>query len=677
MPLISDKLPKIWYGGDYNPDQWPREIWQEDLHLFGKAHIDVATLPVFSWALLQPDEDRYDFAWLDEIVDRLATGGVKVCMATSTAAHPAWMARRYPDILRVDFEGRKRKYGGRHKSCPNSPTYRLYAPRLAGKLAERYAAHDALVAWHISNEYSGYCYCENCASAFRTWLQKRYGTLQELNRRWYTAFWSHTFSEWEEIVPPNMLTEYWRPDKPQFQTIALDYNRFQSESLQECLRLERDAIRRHSPDVAITTNFMHAYKPLDYAAWAKDLDVISWDSYPSNRTHPAEPALWHDLMRGLKDGKPFMLMETTPSQVNWQQYCPLKKPGMMRLHNYQAVAHGADTVMFFQLRQSLGASEKFHGAVISHAGHAETRVFREVSVLGAELQRLGDTLVDARVEAQVAILFDWENWWAMENSDGPSADWTYMPQVTKYHRALWEQNIPVDLITTETDLMKYKVLVAPSLYMLHPGYASRIETFVAAGGTFVTTFMSGMVDENDLVVPGGYPGELRRVTGIWVEEFDGLYPDERNAIACGSAVPALAGTHEAGLICSVIHAETAEVMGTYTKDFYQGTPALTRNRFGTGTAWYIGADPEPRLVSALLHHLCEEQGIRPLLVTPDKVEVTRRSKQGREFLFVLNHNAEPVQVNLGTAKGTDLLTGRALGGLVEIDGYGVVILEQR
>jgi beta-galactosidase len=408
--VINKKLPKIFYGGDYNPEQWPKEIWDEDMRMFKLAHIDIATVGVFSWSIMQLDEETYDFSWLDEVMDKLYENGTYVCLATGTAAHPAWMAKKYPDILRVDFEGRKRKFGQRHNSCPNSPTFRKYSQLLAGKLADRYKDHPALAVWHVNNEYGGECYCENCAKAFRVWLKRRYSTLDALNNAWNTRFWSHVFYDWDEIVPPNALSEF-RIERgvTTFQSISLDYNRFNSDSLLECYLGEYEEIKRITPDVMITTNLMGTYKPLDYFKWAKHLDIVSWDNYPSNNTPVSTIAMRHDLMRGLKDGDPFMLMEQTPSQQNWQPYNALKRPGVMRLWSYQAVAHGADTVMFFQLRRSNGACEKFHGAVIEHVGHEHTRVFRECAELGRELTGLGDTLLDSRVEAKVGIVFDWDN----------------------------------------------------------------------------------------------------------------------------------------------------------------------------------------------------------------------------------------------------------------------------
>ncbi len=677
--MINPKLPKVWYGGDYNPDQWPKEIWLEDMRLFKLAHIDVATLPVFSWALLQPEEDRYEFGWLDEVLDLLAKNGVYVCLATSTGAHPAWMARRYPDILRVDFQGRKRRFGQRHNSCPNSPTYRRFAPLLAEKLAERYKDYPNLVLWHISNEYGGYCYCDNCAKAFREWLKKRHGSLEALNEHWNTRFWGHTFYDWEEIVPPNILSEHLSErdtTRTAFQGISLDYNRFMSDSLLECYKLEYEAVKRHTPDVLVTTNLMGTYKPLNYFEWAKYMDVVSWDNYPASRQHPSSIALRHDLMRSLKQGKPFVLMEQTPSQQNWKPYNELKRPGVMRLWSYQAVAHGADTVMFFQLRRSRGACEKFHGAVIAHAGHENTRVFRECAELGLELKKLGDAFLDATIEAEAAILFDWENWWALEFSSGPSQDLKYLPQIEKYYRAFWEQNIPVDFVSWEMPLDKYKLLVAPVAYLLHPGFAAKVEAFVERGGTFLTTFFSGIVDEHDLVVLGGYPGELRRLTGVWAEEIDALYPDMKNSIKIGERFPELQGEHECGLVCDLIHAETAEVVGVYGSDFYAGRPALTRNRFGKGYAWYVASDPNQEFVNRLIGYICGDLRISPLLKAPKDVEVTRRWKGRESFTFVLNHNAAPVEVDFGHQRYLDLLSGASVSGRTLVDGRGVLILKE-
>lgn len=673
--MINDKLPKIWYGGDYNPEQWDEDVWDEDVRMFKLAGIDVATLNVFSWALNQPDESTYNFEWLDEQMDRLYRNGIYTCLATSTGAHPAWMATKYPDVLRVDYYGRKRSFGGRHNSCPNSPTYRKYSARMAGKLAERYKDHPGLLIWHVSNEYGGYCYCERCAESFRGWLKSRYGSLEKLNKVWNTRFWGHTFYNWSEIIPPNGISEERDENRTYFQGISLDYRRFQSASLLECYKLERDEIRKHTPHIPVTTNLMGTYPELDYFAWAKELDVVSWDNYPRQNTPVSYTAMVHDLMRGLKSGQPFMLMEQTPSQQNWQPYNSLKRPGVMRLWSYQAVARGADTVMFFQLRRSIGACEKYHGAVIEHAGHERTRVFRECATLGSELKQLSDKLLDSRVESKVAIVFDWENRWAVELSSGPTAALKYVDEVHKYYDALYKLNIQTDMIGVEEELSKYDVVIAPVLYMIKPGYAQKVEEFVRGGGIFVTTFFSGIVNEHDLVTVGGYPGELRTVLGIWAEEIDALFPDQNNEIVMMQPWGSLRATYSCGILCDLIHPEGAEVKAVYGSDFYKGMPVLTLNRFGAGEAWYVASSPDSEFLSGFMANVCESKGIKPLLPPKEGMEVSRRTKDDVAYLFVMNHNQESIEVNLGNEPFIDVLSRQAVAGSVTVPGRGVAIFE--
>lgn len=563
---------KMLYGGDYNPEQWEESVWEEDMRMFHLAGIDCVTLNVFSWAALQPDEVTYRFERLDKIMDLVRRNHLKVVLATSTAAHPAWMAKKYPEVLRTEFNGMKRKFGSRHNSCPNSPVYQKYSRALAEKLAERYGKYDNIVAWHISNEYGGECYCENCEKAFRVWLKEKYGTIEEVNRAWNTSFWGHTFYDWDEIVAPNLQSEHFAENRTTFQGISLDYRRFNSDSMLNNYRAEYEAVKAVTPNIPVTTNLMGFYKPLDYQKWAKYLDFASWDNYPDTVDTNAAVAMRHDLIRGLKQGAPFVLMEQTPSVTNWHPYNLLKRPGVMRLLSYQAVAHGADAVMFFQMRRSIGACEKFHGAVIDHVGNENTRVFREISQLGHELEALGDLTLDSRTPSRAAIMVDWDNWWALEYSAGPSCELKYMDEILLYYTALYEKNVPADIISTEDDLSQYSVVIAPVLYMTKPGTDEKIRSFVREGGTFVTTFFSGIVDEHDLVITGGYPGKLRDILGIWVEETDALPSYMKNSFTWNGK------THEAGIICDIMHMETAQPLAVYDSDFYAGTPRALRQR---------------------------------------------------------------------------------------------------
>lgn len=666
-----EKIKKMPYGGDYNPEQWPEDTWAEDMRLLKLAHIDIVTLNVFSWAALQSDEVTYHFEKLDKIMNLVRDNGMKVCMATSTGAHPAWMARKHPDILRVESNGMRRKFGSRHNSCPNSPTYQKYAKALATRLAERYKDYDNIVAWHISNEYGGECYCENCEKAFRVWLKEKYHTIDEVNRAWDTAFWGHTFYDFDDIVVPNHLSEHWGNDRTTFQGISLDYKRFNSESLLNAFRLEYDAIHAITPDIPITTNLMGTYQPLDYQMWGKYMDFISWDNYPSNETPLEETAMRHDLMRGAKQGKPFALMEQTPSVTNWLPYNMLKRPGVMRLWSYQAVAHGADTVMFFQMKRSIGACEKYHGAVIDHVGNENTRVFREVTELGAELEKLGSQTLGARTDAKAAIVFDWDNWWGISYSAGPSIYLDYCQEVLHYYKALHNKNIPVDMIGVEDDLSKYSLVIAPVLYMVKGNYDERIRTFVKNGGRFLTTFFSGYVDEHDLVTIGGYPGKLRDILGIWVEEEDALPKEMENSFSYQGK------TYPAKMLCDLLHTEGAQTLTSYEKDFYAGMPVLTKNAFGTGYGYYVATSSDDTFYEDYLSEICAEAGITPIMDTPPTVEVTMRSNANGSFVFLLNHGEETYETTLPFA-GTDLLTETtyAQNDTIALKAKGVAIIKK-
>lgn len=669
-------MKKIPYGGDYNPEQWTPEVWDEDMRLFKLAGIDIVTINVFNWASIQKDEETYDFSGLDHIVEKATKEGMNLCMGTSTAAHPAWMAKKYPDILRTEWNGMKRKFGGRHNSCPNSPTYQKYSVLLAEKLAEHFKEQNNIMAWHVGNEYGGRCYCENCERAFRVWLRRKYKALETLNHEWNTPFWGHTFYDWDEIVIPNALSEEFGESRTTFQGISLDYARFCSDSLLENFKAEYAAIKKQIPDALITTNLMGTYKILDYQKWGDYMDFISYDSYPGNEESPAYIAMKHDLMRSLKQGKPFALMEQTPSVSNWLPNNSLKRPGVLRLWSYQAVAHGADTVMYFQMRRSPGACEKYHGAVIDHVGNENTRVFREVSELGEELVQLGDRIIGSRFQAKAAIIFDWDNWWAVEYSAGPNQKLRYLDEIYHYYEAFHQNHIPVDLISCKDDFTKYNIIVAPLLYLLKPGVAGELEKYVKHGGTLVTTFFSGYVNENDYVTIGGYPGELRQLLGIWVEETDSLPENKSNYFLYkGKQYPAR-------MLCDLLHLEGAKSIAVYEEDFYRGLPVITCNEYDKGKAYYVATSSDINFYSTFIKDVCTEAGVSALVEMKDDIvssglEVTIREKDGTKFWFLLNHNDKPIQVKAPTT-GKDLLTGDSYleEDIINMNAYGVIIIDE-
>lgn len=671
-------MNRIHYGGDYNPEQWPRPVWEEDSRLLDMAGMDLVTLGVFDWALLQRPDESYDFAVLDDVIAQVAADGRRICLATATGAVPPWLARRYPGVLRVDFEGRRHRYGQRHHHCPSSPDFARLSVELARRIAHRYGDHPAVIAWHAGNEYGGACYCELCELAFQDWLRQRYGTLERLNDAWYTRFWSHEFTDWAEIVVPSALSEHWNgPRHTAFQGITLDYRRFLSDALLANFTAERDAIRAAGATQPVTTNLMGLYEPLDYARWALEMDFVSWDNYPPDHLSQARMALTHDLMRGLKGGAPFWVMEQTPSMTACREVNPVKRPGTLGLWSHQSVAHGADTVAFFQLRQSRGACEKYHGAVIGHAGREDTRVFRECAALGAEMKLLGD-VVGARTHARVALLMDWQSWWALEISDGPSRHFSYRDQLIEWYTPWWERGVAVDVVPVTADWEHCDLVLAPGLHMVSAALAERFETYVGAGGTMVSGVLSGLVDDDDLAHPMVGPGVLAPVMGIRIDETDALAPTEHRCVDFGpdmtgsSTEPGGGPCVEGRIVVDVIQPKGARTVAVFVEDFYAGCPAVTRHRFGAGEGWYVGTVLNEAGLAHLVELISHELGIA--VREPDGVERAERCTNDARFVFWLNHAGMPRTVSVEA--GVDLLTGReyADGDSLDLDVAGVAVL---
>lgn len=667
---MERKFKRILYGGDYNPNQWPKEVWDEDMKIFRNARINSATVNVFSWAKIQPSEDEYDFTELDEIIEMLSQENYDIVLATSTAALPAWMVKKYPEVARTDYEGRHHKFGQRHNACPNSPVYQKYAGALAAKLAERYGSNSHIACWHVNNEYGGECFCENCEKAFREWLKEKYQTLEALNKAWNLEFWGHTIYDWDEIVLPNALSEGIGEDKTAFAGISIDYRRFNSDSMLKNFKMERDAIRRFDPDTPITTNLMGTYKGLDYFKWAKEMDIVSWDNYPAYDTPWSLTAMRHDLMRGLK-GEPFMLMEQTPSQQNWQKYNSLKRPGQMRAQSYQTMAHGADTIQFFQLRRSVGGCEKFHGAVIGHVGTDDTRVFREVKQLGEELEGLSSVIPGTVNEAEVGLIFDWDNYWALEYTSGPTEDLAYVSQIHQYYEFFYEKNIAVDMIPCDAEFSHYKVIAAPVLYMVKPGVREALEKFVDQGGVLITTYMSGIVDQSDNVYLGGYPGALKALSGVWVEEIDALAPQQKNEVVFTDGTKV-----SCGLVCDLMHLEGAESLAEYGSDFYAGMPAVTKHTFGGGTVYYIGTEMEQTGLFKVLDMAVKTAAVRPVAEEETGLEINCRTSGGCRYYFVINFKDEAYPIPEFLAGKKDLLTGNVIPKGEQLEKYDVRIVEE-
>lgn len=676
---INPKMPHMLHGADYNPDQWLHDkgIIQEDFRMMDLAHCNTMSIGIFSWMSIEPEEDRYTFEWMDDIMDKMAATGKYAVLATPSGARPIWISKKYPEVLRVDANRRRQLHGERHNHCYTSPEYRRLTRKMNETLANRYKDHPALLVWHISNEFGGECHCELCQEAFREWLKKRYNNdIDTLNEQWWTRFWSHTYRSFDDIESPSPIGEQ------SVHGLNLDWKRFVTHQMTEYMLNEIEPLRRITPDIPITTNFMGTYPGLDYWKMAKHLDVISWDNYPAwhsplgDEAVGASIAMIHDMNRSFKQGKPFMLMESTPSVTNWLPVSKLKRPGMHRLASLQAVAHGADTVQYFQWRKSRGSVEKFHGAVVDHVGHEHTRVFRDVAEVGEALTTLDD-VIGTSVKAEVAVLYDWENRWAIDDVRGfNNAKKDYLKTVLAHYKPLWEQGIGTDVIDMEASFEDYRLIVAPMLYLLKPGVAKRLEDFVGKGGTLVCTYMTGMVNENDLCFMGGFPGPLRKLLGIWCEETDSLHDDDYNVVKL-SLDGLMNKTYKAKELCDLIHVETAEVLGTYEKDFYAGYPALTRNSFGDGEAYYIAFRNNDAFEQDFYKNLLETLDIKnPLAMElPEGISLTTRYDENHQFYFLMNYNEEKVTLNLPKAL-KNVESGAIVKGSVTLEPYDVWILQE-
>ncbi|SCE72805.1 beta-galactosidase [Micromonospora coriariae] len=654
----------IYFGGDYNPEQWPEQTWSEDVELMRRAGVNLVSVGIFSWALLEPTPGRFEFGWLDRVLALLHDGGIQVDLATATASPPPWLARAYPETLPRRSDGAILWPGGRQAYCPSSPVFRERSLELVRAVADRYAEHPAVVMWHVSNElgcHNVHCYCDVSAEAFRGWLRERYGDLDRLNDAWGTAFWSQRYGDWAEINPPRTAPTFANP------TQQLDFLRFSSDEQRAQLRAERELLKTlvRQP---VTTNFMigTGIKHMDYHSWADDVDLISNDHYLTAADPQAHLglALSADHTRGVAGGDPWLLMEHSTSAVNWQPRNVAKLPGQLRRNSLAHVARGADGVLFFQWRASRAGAEKFHSALVPHAG-PETKVFHEVCQLGADLKALAEVR-GSRVDAEVAILFDWEAWWGVELDSHPSVDVRYADRLTALYGALWRAGVTADIVHPSADLSGYRLVLAPTLYLVRDADVDALRRFVEAGGTAAITYFSGIVDENDHIRLGGYPGAFRELLGVRTEEFFPLREGEQVRLDDGST---------ADVWTEWLHPVGAEVLASYTDGPLPGVPALTRHPVGAGAAWYVGTRLDEPATDRLVARLVDEAGVRPAVRAPVGVEVVRRRDGERSWLFAINHTESEVRL---AVTGTELLSeARCAGELTVPAGEVAVVREDR
>ncbi|MDA8278302.1 MAG: beta-galactosidase [Actinomycetota bacterium] len=661
-PLLGSGL---YYGGDYNPEQWDRDTWLEDVELMQRARVNLVSVGIFSWSRLEIEEGKFDFDWLDEVLQLLYDRGVFVDLATATASPPAWLIKKDPTILPVDHEGRRLSFGARQSYCPNSISFRSAAASLVEHLVDRYSDFPGLRMWHVSNEYGCHvsrCYCEQCEKRFRIWLQRRYGSVELLNRAWGSAFWSQLYGEFDEISPPRIAPTFCNP------TQQLDYFRFASDSIKELYEMEVEIIRRRSSK-PITTNYMGFFKGVDQFAWRGIGDFVSLDSYPDPHAPEVhiDAAAGYDLTRSVAQGEPWLLMEQAPSAVNWRGINGVKKPGQMRALSMSAVARGANGVMFFQWRAAKAGAEKFHSAMLPHSG-ADSRIYREVVQLGEDLSKLS-AVTASKVVAEVAIAFDWNNWWAIELDSHPTDHIFYLLAIRKFYGSLQRLGVTCDFVSPKDDLTGYKAVLTPNLYLCSQEFADRIASYVAAGGSVLGTYFTGIVDQNDHIVLGGYPGYLRELFGVVVEEFAPLRPGESFDFTITKS-PTI---HRGTIWSEVVKATTADVLATAVApdgadDSFDCSTrgVLFENLYGAGRALYLSTEVEDEFLDLVIERLLGEDRE---LSSPRGVEVVRRG----EFTFVINHG-DDFEFALNR-RCRDLLTGNTISEAVSLKRFDVLVLE--
>lgn len=681
FPLLSEKVPALLHGADYNPEQWQNYlgIIEKDITMMKQAKCNIMSVGIFSWAKLEPQEGVFDFTWLDEIIEKLYADGIHIFLATPSGARPAWMSQKYPEVLRIGRDRVPALHGGRHNHCLTSPVYRQKVQQINQKLAERYGHHPAVIGWHISNEYSGECHCHRCQQKFRIWLQERYQTLEALNEAWWSTFWSHTYTDWSQIESPAPQGEM------SIHGLNLDWKRFNTAQVTDFCSEEAKPLKAVNPAIPTTTNLMEYFYDYDYWKLAEAIDFVSWDSYPMWHCEKDETrlasytALYHDMMRSLKGGKPFVLMESTPSATNWQPLSKLKKPGMHILSSLQAVAHGADSVQYFQWRKSRGSVEKFHGAIVDHVGHIDTRVGREVSELGRILDAMAP-VAGSGVEAKVALIFDQESRWAMDDAQGPrNLGLEFEKTLAEHYYPFWEQGIAVDVINADCDISNYQLVIAPMLYMVRDGFADKVTRFVEQGGQFVTTYWSGIVNESDLCYLNGFPGPLRQLLGIWAEEIDSLGNDDSNQVqGLAGNQASLQGPYQVRHLCELIHLETAEAVAHYREDFYADRPAVTVNQVGAGKAWYVASRNDGAFQRDFFGNIIRELKLPRALDCqfPHGVTAHRRTDGESEFIVVENYSDKTQTLTLPTSF-INMVTKQSVEGNITLAPWGSQVLTRR
>ena len=646
---LAGQQERIWYGGDYNPDQWPEEVWDDDVRLMKKAGVNLVSVGIFSWAKIETSEGVYDFDWLDRIIDKLGEAGIAVDLASATASPPMWLTQAHPEVLWKDYRGDVCQPGARQHWRPTSPVFREYALKLCRAMAEHYKGNPYVVAWHVSNEYgchNRFDYSEDAEHAFQQWCEERYGTIDAVNDAWGTAFWAQRMNDFSEIVPPRFIGDgnFMNPGK------LLDFKRFSSDALKAFYIAERDTLAEITPDLPLTTNFMVSASGsvLDYDDWGDEVDFVSNDHYfIPGEAHLDELAFSASLVDGIARKDPWFLMEHSTSAVNWREINYRKEPGQLVRDSLAHVAMGADAVCYFQWRQSKAGAEKFHSAMVPHAGE-DSAVFRDVCELGADLNKLSDEgILGSRLaKSRVAVVFDYESEWATEHTATPTQHVHHVDEPLAWFRALADQGVTADVVPVRGAWDGYEMVVLPSVYLLSEETTRRVRDYVVGGGRLVVTYYTGISDEKDHVWLGGYPGSIRDVVGVRAEEFMPMgndftgVPDHLD-LSNGAVA------HDIADVIGSVDG-TATVLATFKDNPWtgmDGVPAIVANTFGEGRSVYVGARLGREGLALSLPEILESLGMAEAGGNDGRVlHVEREGADGSRFVFSFNRTHETVRV---------------------------------
>jgi beta-galactosidase len=682
----------MYFGVDYYPEQWvfpyggtaehPEAQWVEDAKLMQAAGVNVVRIGEFTWGLCEPEDGRYDFEWLQRVMNLLGEHGIKVVLGTPTAAPPAWLTAKYPEILPIDEHGLVKHAGTRRAVCLNSEVYWNYSKRLVENLARALGGHPQLIAWQIDNSLGGNfteaAFNDDARRDWHLWLEAKYETIEKLNERMGLRHWGQIVSTWNQVPMPMAAPTQHNP------ALVLDWCRFCSDTIVQFVRMQAEILRELTPDRPVTTNLRALRHRFDHFDLAEVIDFVSIESTAAIKARPSEIACEIDMLRSLKKSgirKPgdhadggFWVIEQKAGNAHWQEVNSLVRPGVLRMFTYQLVSRGADAVLFFRFRQPRIGSEKFHGAVLPHHLEGSRRVYDEIKNIGEELKLLAPALQGTRVVAETCILYSHENDWNLQQPNQPNKFFSLREHILLIYEALHSRNILVDFARPAEDLSKYKIVFAPSLHLLSANDCDRLKLFVQNGGTLISTFNTALVDESNIASTTGFPHDLTDLFGLEVQEFDVLPPNEENHLTFKGSFPT-GHLHPAKIWCDLIEPKGCQIMATYSKDFYAGKPAMTMNTYGLGKAVYIGTQSHSHFYLDLVTWLRQTSGLQPLLKVPEHIEVSCREKPGVRIFFLLNHQNSQIRIQFYKPMH-DFLTGQNIVGNYDLPPHGVLVIDE-